>query len=352
MIDARDIQTGMCGTSASAAPHNQPAPGRRSAFDRGNTVDPLAPAEAGPHAPFRPRLGRRAFIWMAAGGLLASCSTSSGTDSGQRVATTASPSRTSASPATPSAETSTAATTAGTPAGEVAREQIVARYAGAAPVAWGLDVPGVVNTLPTPDRVVALTFDACGGPRGTGYDTALIDTLRTTGTPATLFLNQRWVRAHPELTEELARDPLFEIANHGTLHRPLSVAGRSAYGIAGTAGPGEVYDEVIGNRQTLTEVAGVPPRFFRSGTAHYDDVAVRIVRDIGETVVNFDVNGDGGATLGPQQVAAALGSAVPGSIVLCHMNQPGSGTARGVATALPRMVDAGFGFVRLSDRIR
>ena len=314
-------------------------------------MDPLAPAEGGPHAPSGPRLGRRAFLWMAAGGLLAACGTPSGADSRRRVATTTSPSPTSASPSTPSPETSTEATTAG-PTGEVAREQIVARYAGVAPAAWGLDVPGVVNTLPTTDRVVALTFDACGGPRGTGYDAALVDTLRATGTPATLFLNQRWVRAHPELAAELARDPLFEIANHGTLHRPLSVAGRSAYGIAGTAGPGEVYDEVMGNRETLTEVAGEPPRFFRSGTAHHDDVAVRIAGDIGETVVNFDVNGDGGATLGPQQVAAALGSVVPGSIVLCHMNQPSSGTARGVATALPRMVDAGFRFVRLSDRIR
>jgi peptidoglycan/xylan/chitin deacetylase (PgdA/CDA1 family) len=190
-----------------------------------------------------------------------------------------------------------------------------------------------------------------GGVRldgGSGYDAALIDTLRATGTPATLFLNQRWVLAHPEVTAELAGEPLFEIANHGTLHLPLSVAGRSAYGIAGTAGPGEVYDEVIGNRRTLTEVTGVPPRFFRSGTAHYDDVAVQIAREVGETVVNFDVNGDAGATLAPQQVAAALQSAVPSSIVLCHMNQPGSGTARGVAAALPRLVDAGFRFVRLS----
>ncbi|WP_209307584.1 polysaccharide deacetylase family protein [Geodermatophilus sp. DF01_2] len=229
------------------------------------------------------------------------------------------------------------------------RAEIVARYAGVAPVAWGLDVPGVVNRLPTQERVVALTFDACGGARGSGYDAALIDVLRATRTPATLFLNDRWVRAHPAVTAELARQPLFEIANHGTQHRPLSVTGRSAYGITGTADPGEVYDEVFGNHQNLTRVTGVAPRFFRSGTAHHDDVAVRIARDLGEAVVNFDVNGDAGATFAPQDVAAALESAAPGSIVLCHMNQPGSGTARGVATALPRLARAGFRFVHVSD---
>lgn len=229
------------------------------------------------------------------------------------------------------------------------RDDVVARYAGVAPVAFGLDVPGVVSRLPTQDRVIALTFDACGGARGSGYDAALIEVLRTTGTPATLFLNQRWVSAHPDLTAELAADPLLELANHGTAHQPLSVTGAAAYGIPGTAGPGEVFDEISGNRETLTAATGVAPRFFRSGTAHYDDVAVRIARDVGETVVNFDVNGDAGASFGPRQVAAALLSASAGSIVIGHMNQPGGGTADGVSAALPRLTAAGFRFVQLSE---
>ena len=129
------------------------------------------------------------------------------------------------------------------------------------------------------------------------------------------------------------------------------MAGRTAYGIPGTAGPGEVYDEVFGNHRTLTELTGAPPLFFRSGTAHYDDVAVRIAGDLGETVVNFDVNGDAGATFGPQQVAAALGSVGPGSIVIGHMNQPQGGTAEGVASALPRLTGSGFRFVKLSDHL-
>jgi peptidoglycan/xylan/chitin deacetylase (PgdA/CDA1 family) len=300
-----------------------------------------------PEAPSGWQLSRRAFIGLAAGGVLASCSTSSS----QRPPTIGDRSGLpgSGAPSPPSPQPSDEARTAEPTADEVTRAEIVARYAGVEPLAWGLDVPGVVNRLPTQDRVVALTFDACGGGRGSGYDAALIEALQETGTPATLFLNNRWVLAHPEVTAQLAGQPLFEIANHGTEHRPLSVTGRSAYGIAGTADAGEVYDEVVGNRRNLTAATGVPPRFFRSGTAHYDDVAVRIARDLGEAVVNFDVNGDAGATLTPQGVAAALESAAPGSIVLYHMNQPGSGTAGGVATALPRLARAGFRFVHLSD---
>jgi peptidoglycan/xylan/chitin deacetylase (PgdA/CDA1 family) len=92
--------------------------------------------------------------------------------------------------------------------------------------------------------VIALTFDACGGPGGSGYDRALIDFLRRREIPATLFINSRWIDANPAIFRRLAAEPLFEIANHGTRHRPLSVTGRSAYGIPGTRSAAEVYDEI------------------------------------------------------------------------------------------------------------
>ena len=302
-----------------------------------------------PEAPSGWHVSRRALIGMAVGGVLASCSSPKLSSQRRPTAGDDSGLPGSSAPRPPSPRPTTEASKGQRTATDIRRGEVVARYAGVEPVAWGLDVPGVVNRLPTQDRVVALTFDACGGGRGSGYDAALVEALQMTRTPATLFLNNRWVLAHPEVTAELASQPLFELANHGTHHRPLSVTGRSAYGITGTADAGEVFDEVVGNRRKLTELTGAPPRFFRSGTAHYDDVAVRIVQDLGEAVVNFDVNGDAGATLTPQGVAAALDSAAPGSIVLCHMNQPGSGTAQGVATALPRLARAGFRFAHLSD---
>lgn len=284
--------------------------------------------------------GRRAFLGLAAAAVLGACA-SPAEQRGQGQP----PSVPSGSaPATPPPAAPPPVITP-----VLTRADVVARYAGVAPGALGLDVPGVVHRLPARDRVVALTFDACGGARGSGYDAALVETLRSTGTPATLFLNQRWILAHPGLAAELAADPLFELANHGTAHLPLSVRSAAAYGIPGTAGPGEVFDEVSGNRLTLTELTGTPPRFFRSGTAHYDDVAVRIAGDIGETVVNFDVNGDAGATFTAGQVTAALHSASAGSIVIGHLNQPGGGTAAGVAAALPRLAADGYRFVRLSE---
>ncbi|HJY46317.1 MAG TPA: polysaccharide deacetylase family protein [Propionibacteriaceae bacterium] len=210
-------------------------------------------------------------------------------------------------------------------------------------------MPRVVLRLPTTDRVVALTLDACGGRTGSGYDAELITTLRREQVPATLFVNARWIDANPRKFQQLAADPLFEIANHGTAHRPLSVTGRSVYGIAGTRSIAQVVDEVAVNQRLITRLTGSAPAFFRSGTAYYDDVAVRAVNDLGLQVVNFDVLGDAGASYSAAQVADAMLSSKPGSIILAHMNRPDRGTAEGIDAALPKLSRRGFRFVRLSD---
>jgi peptidoglycan/xylan/chitin deacetylase (PgdA/CDA1 family) len=228
----------------------------------------------------------------------------------------------------------------------------VARYGYLRPHTWGFGAPGVVRALPGAQRVIALTFDACGGRGGSGYDRHLIGFLRRREVPATLFLNSRWIDANPAAFGQLAGEPLFEIASHGTRHLPLSVTGRSAYGIAGTRSAGEVYDEVAGNQAKLTRLLGVAPRFFRSGTAYCDDIAARIVTDLGERVVSFSVNGDGGATFTPGQVRRAVTAAASGSIVIGHMNHPEGGTAAGIAAAVRSLLASGYRFVRLSDGLR
>ena len=232
------------------------------------------------------------------------------------------------------------------------RAQVVARYGHLRPHTWGFGGPGVVRELPTSRRVIALTFDACGGPGGSGYDQALIGFLRRREVPATLFLNSRWIDANPAAFGRLAAEPLFEIANHGTRHLPLSVTGRSAYGIGGTRNAGQVYDEVATNQAKLRRLLGVPPRFFRAGTAYCDDVAARIVTAMGDRLVSFSVNGDGGATFTPGQVRSTVTGASGGSIVICHLNHPESGTAQGIAAAVPDLLASGYRFVRLSDELR
>ncbi|MQS11100.1 polysaccharide deacetylase family protein [Streptomyces kaniharaensis] len=292
-------------------------------------------------------LSRRALLVAVAGSALAGCRSAvrGGEEAAGQVASgtaavSGSPTATATAVAPPSVSAAPRIPT---------RADVVARYGGVDPTEWGLETAGVITELPGGEGATALTFDACGGPGGSGYDADLIDFLRAHGVPATLFLNARWIDANPAAFDGLVAEPLFEIGNHGTAHRPLSVTGRSAYGIAGTRDVGEVYDEVAGNAEKLTGLLGHPPRFFRSGTAHYDDVATRVVADLGERVAGFTVNGDGGATLSASQVRQEVAAAAPGSIVIAHLNHPGGGTAPGFAAAIPGLLAAGRRFVRLSD---
>jgi peptidoglycan/xylan/chitin deacetylase (PgdA/CDA1 family) len=224
---------------------------------------------------------------------------------------------------------------------------VAARYRGVTPTQWGTSLPGVATTFAASGRQIALTFDACPG----ACDDALLATLDRNAVPALLFLNSRWIDAHPGRAEQLAANPLFEIGNHGTRHVPLSVTGRSAYGIRGTQSSDEVVTEVWTNHTRLAALTGKPPTWFRPGTAYYDDVAVAIVNELGERPLGFRVDGDNGAKASAAQVRSKITGAAPGSVVLAHMNHPASGTATGVSDAITALRAAGWEFASLAGQV-
>ncbi len=214
------------------------------------------------------------------------------------------------------------------------------------PTAWGTSLPGIATTFTPTGKQIALTFDACDGK----CDENLLDTLQRNAIPAVLFFCAKWIDANPGRAVQLAANPLFDIGNHGTRHVPLSVTGRSAYGIRGTRSAQEVIDEVSTNHDKLAALTGRAPTWFRPGTAYYDDVAVQIVRDLGQQPLGFSVNGDQGATASAATVARTVAGAAPGSIVISHMNHPESGTAVGIGNAITALHSAGWEFVPLAGR--
>lgn len=229
------------------------------------------------------------------------------------------------------------------------QEQFTREYGGRIPHEWGEAVRGVRTHLKTSDKVIALTLDACGGKTGMDFDAVLINFLEQQRIPATLFINARWIDANPEIFKRLAANPLFEIANHGLMHRPASVSGRSVYGITGTGSVAGLVDEIEGNARKITALTGSRTRYYRSGTAYYDEVAVQIARGLGHEVIGFSILGDAGATYRRAQVRSALVSASSGDIVILHMNHPVGETAAGVIDAIPELKKLGFRFVKLSD---
>jgi len=223
------------------------------------------------------------------------------------------------------------------------------RYLHQDPTQWGQTVSGVLTRIDTDEPVIALTLDACGGRRGSGYDRDIIDLLRERQIPATLFINARWISANREVFADLSRDNLFLIANHGMEHKPCSVSGMKAYGIEGTLSVRGVIREIELCGRKIAFLTGQKPEYYRSGTNFYDEIAVRIANDLGYRVVGYSVLGDAGATFSSEQVFRSISLSRPGDIILCHMNQPSSDTYEGLLRVLPLLQEKGFRFVTLED---
>jgi len=229
------------------------------------------------------------------------------------------------------------------------KDRLIAVYGKQTPTDWGERVAGVKTHLDTSEKVIALTFDACGGPRGSRVDAALIEYLRKEKIPATLFVSGSWIDANAAVFKKLAADPLFEIANHGLAHKPCSVNGNAAYGIKGTRSVAELVDEIEKNGTKIEAATGHRSKFYRPGTAYCDEVAVKVAGELGYEVVGYNILGDAGATWPREKVREALLKAGPGAIVILHMNQPRSQTAAGLKEAIPLLRQKGLRFVKLSE---
>lgn len=231
------------------------------------------------------------------------------------------------------------------------KQRITAKYNHARSGHWGEFVKGVCEDLKTKQKVIAFTFDACGGEKGTGYDRELIDFLKKEKVPATLFVAGRWIDAHFCDFLNLAHDTLFEIENHGMNHRPCSVSGRSIYGIKGTASPTEAFDEVEGNARKIEAITGRRPQFYRSATAFIDESGATLVRDLGMTPISYQVlSGDASQAVSGNTIARnVLKTIRPGAIVIMHMNHPQWNTFEALQKIIPELRKRGYHFTRLNQ---
>jgi peptidoglycan/xylan/chitin deacetylase (PgdA/CDA1 family) len=188
---------------------------------------------------------------------------------------------------------------------------------------------------------IALTFDACqSASQPAGYDEAVIHILTQTGTPATLFLGGLWMQRHPDQTQALAANPLFELGNHSWSHADFSQL---------TAA--EMNEEIERTQKLIISLTGQRPVLFRfpydietpEGLAVIDQHRLRA---IGADVITGDPD--------PQVSARAIVKTVTsqaqnGSIIIMHMNTWGWRTAEALPAVIEQLHEQGYTFVTVSQ---
>ncbi len=198
-------------------------------------------------------------------------------------------------------------------------------------------------------KVLAFTFDACGG-KSSGYNADLIAYLRREKIPATLFITGIWIEKNKQIFDELAKDPLFEIENHGLLHRLCSTEGKTKYGVHATRNLGDVIDEMELNSRKIAALTGRRPIFFRSATAYTDELSVKVAQRLGMEVVSYDIlAGDALKASGKTMARNILNGARHGAVVIMHFNHPELQEKEALELSVPELRKRGFNFIKLED---
>ncbi|GAB1645686.1 polysaccharide deacetylase family protein [Krasilnikovia sp. MM14-A1259] len=215
----------------------------------------------------------------------------------------------------------------------------------------------VVFHGPRDRKRIALTFDSnmtdsmlrklAAGQVKSYANTAVVDELQRTRTPATFFLAGKWVEAYPALTRRIAADPGFELASHSWAHEGFRAG---CYGLGTIARDGMAAD-VERSFQVLGRFTDHPSRYFRFPGGCYDKAALAAIAPVGCTVVEYDdVSGDAFGS-DPRRIAAdTVAQARPGSIVVLHITEANAPkTAQALPSIIKQLRDRGFQLVTLGD---
>ncbi len=200
----------------------------------------------------------------------------------------------------------------------------------------------MISRLPTAERVVALTFDACEGPAAPAvFDRKITDFLVARKIPFTVFATGRFARRNAGPLADLARHPFVEVENHSFDH-PQHMERLDA---------AEVRAQVEDTDRLIEEITGRRPRFFRFPAGNYDAATLATVEATGHKVVHWSFeSGDPARGLMPGNLRDwVLSKTRPGHILIFHVN----GRAPATGEALPAMVAElerrGIRFVRLDE---
>lgn len=199
-------------------------------------------------------------------------------------------------------------------------------------------------------KVIALTFDACKGKKNS-YNAALIDYLRAEKIPATLFITGAWIDKYPEKFRELASDPLFEIENHGLLHRPCSFAGDRKYGLETVSSIGDMVDEMELGARRIEALTGRRPVFYRPAAAFTDSICVGVAQKLGMEAVTYSLLSGDAVPKVPARVIRdnIIRRARPGAVVIMHFNRPEWHELEALKEAVPVLRSKGYSFVRMEE---
>lgn len=164
--------------------------------------------------------------------------------------------------------------------------------------------------LTTDDSKILVTIDDGPDPHDTPL---LLDLLDRHQTKAIFFMIGEKARAHPELAREVVRRG-HEIGNHTRTHPQAAFW---------CAGPWRTRREIADCQKIITEITGIPPRWFRAPVGHRNLFTHPFAAPLGLRVMGWNRRGFDAVEKDSDKVLARiLPHLSAGDIVLIHESTP------------------------------
>jgi peptidoglycan/xylan/chitin deacetylase (PgdA/CDA1 family) len=185
------------------------------------------------------------------------------------------------------------------------------------------------ETIPTDERIVALTFDA--GANGDGVR-SILDTLDREAVPGTFFLTGRWACSEPDLAREIAA--AHRIGNHSVAHPEYTALSDD-----------QIRADVLQAAATIKDVTGRDPApLFRFPFGDRNQRTIDAVNSVGYVAVRWTVDtlgwkGTSGGISTQTIVDRVTAGLTPGEIVLMHVGSNPEDHSTLDADALPAVID-------------
>ena len=170
----------------------------------------------------------------------------------------------------------------------------------------------IITRLPAENEGVLITIDDGPTPETT---TAMLEMLDAHQVRAVFFLIGEKARRWPDLVREIQRRG-HEIGNH-TEHHPATRFWRLM--------PGETWREIADCQETLQEITGIRPRWFRAPAGHFQSFTHPALDSIDLRRMGWNCRGYDGIDTDVDRVCKRIEASLkPGGIVLLHESRPSS----------------------------
>jgi len=196
-------------------------------------------------------------------------------------------------------------------------------------------MPAAVYSVPTDEKIVALTFDISWGDKRAE---PIIEILKEKGVKeATFFLSSPWVQSHPDIVKKIM-DAGFEIGSHGHKHDFYTKLSDD-----------EIRSQIRTAESIIASVTGKRPRLIRMPNGDFDKRVLRIVNELGYTVIQWDTDSLDWMNIGTDKIIRRVVSrAHPGDIILMHASDSSKQTHEALPVIIDQLRDKGYSFVSVS----